>query len=160
MSQQTSWNQNRLLQLRKSGKIPSHSLGWFQWVCDTFEILPGHKWGATGEAVYEGNLVNYALFLGSVEILRWLMEEKGCELNKDTGKWAGVSGSVEVLEYLEGRGYEFDKWACARAAKAGRLEALQYLNQMALSYFGIFLILQLFLFLKNQAWWIGFVQTL
>ena len=56
------------------------------------------------------------------------MEEKGCELNKDTGKWAGVSGSVEVFEYLEGRGYEFDKWACARAAKAGRLEALQDLR--------------------------------
>ena len=27
----------RLLDLRKSGKIPSHSLGWFRWVCDTFE---------------------------------------------------------------------------------------------------------------------------
>jgi len=124
----TELTDNRLLDLRESGKVTSHTLGWFQWVCDTFEILPGHKWGATGEAVYEGNLVNYALFLGSVEILRWLMEEKGCELNKDTGKWAGVSGSVEVFEYLEGRGYEFDKWACARAAKAGRLEALQDLR--------------------------------
>ena len=25
----------------QSGKVASHTLGWFQWVCDTYEILPG-----------------------------------------------------------------------------------------------------------------------
>ena len=95
---ETRLDYGRLLELRKSGRMPSHSLGWFRWVCDTFEILPGFesRWSVNRVqgAMYEGDLVNYALFLGSVEILRWLMEEKGCELNKDTGKWAGLGGSV------------------------------------------------------------------
>ena len=27
-----------LLRLQKSGRVTSHTLGWFQWVCDTWEI--------------------------------------------------------------------------------------------------------------------------
>ena len=68
----------------RAGRMASHSLGWFRWVCDTFEILPGfdwRNWERVKGAVYEGDLVNYAAFQGSVEILRWLMEEKGWELN-------------------------------------------------------------------------------
>ena len=116
--------------LRKSERMPLQSLGWFQWVCDTMEIRPGYKrlsYMVKG-AVYEGNLVNYAAFQGSVEILRWLVEEKGWEPNKYTVDRAAMGGSVEVLEYVRGRGCKFDKWACARAAQAGRLEALQYLR--------------------------------
>ena len=126
---ETNLNAKRLFDLRKSGKVVSHSLGWFQWVCDTFEILPGFEWDDKERvkgAVYEGDLLNYAAFQGSVEILRWLMEEKGCELNEVTGWWAGMGGSVEVLEYLLGRGYEFDGMACAGAARGGHLEALKF----------------------------------
>ena len=85
--------------------MTSHSLGWFRWVCDTLEILPGFEtWynERVKGAVYEGDLVNYAALQGSVEILRWLMEEKGWELNIETGEWAGMGGSIEVLEYLSG----------------------------------------------------------
>ena len=93
---ETNWNYGSLRRLQKSGRMPSHTLGWFRWVCDTFEILPGFDCGGkrVKGAVYEADLLNYAAFQGSVEILRWLMEEKGCELNKDTGKWAGLGGSV------------------------------------------------------------------
>ena len=120
----------RLLDVRKSGKTSSHTLGWFQWVCDNWYILPGFKWGSkrVKGAVYEADLLNYAAFQGSVEILRWLMEEKGCELNKDSGLWAVRGGSVKVLEYLVGRGYEFTSEACAGAARGGHLEALKYLR--------------------------------
>ena len=81
-----------------------HSLGWFQWVCDTLTVLPGFEersWVRVEGAVYEGDLLNYAALQGSVEILRWLMEEKGWELNWKTGWWVGWGGSVQVLEYLE-----------------------------------------------------------
>jgi len=130
---QTNVNSFHLLDLRKSGRMPpSHSLGWFQWVCDTFEILPGfeYDWSAkkVKGAVYEGDLVNYAAFQGSVKILRWLVEEKGWELNGHTGKWAGMGGSVAVLEYLSGKGYEFKAHACAGAALGGHLEALKCLR--------------------------------
>ena len=125
-----------LLQLRKSVKVASHSLDWYRWVCDTFEILPGFilpgfmcddEERVEGEA-YEGDLLNYAAFQGSVEILRWLMEEKGLEENEGTGFWAGGGGSVEILEYLEGRGYKFTEAACDGAAMGGRLEALKHLR--------------------------------
>ena len=144
---ETNLKTGHFLDLRKSGRMPSHSLGWFCWVGDTMEILPGYKdrygrvWvkgavilpGRPGSSrvkgeVYEGNLVNYAAFQGNVEILRWLMEEKGWEPHEDTGKWAGTGGSVEVLEYLLERGYEFDRKACEGAARGGCLEALKFLR--------------------------------
>ncbi|WZN62678.1 hypothetical protein HKI87_06g42200 [Chloropicon roscoffensis] len=120
-----------LLELLKSGKMASHSLGWFQWVCDTFETQPGFKMSDNMRfmgAVREVDLFNYAAFQGSVEILRWLMEEKGCKLNVATGLWAGWGGSVEVLGYLEERGYEFFEAACAGAAEGGHLKALKFLR--------------------------------
>ena len=122
-------------------KVTSHTLGWFRWVCDTFKILPGYEkvhmnavgFRYTGRLmepfcgdVYEGVLLNYAAFQGSIEILWWLMEEKGCKLNKNTGWYAGVSGSVEVLEYLKFRGYEFNEMACNGAAREGHLEVLKF----------------------------------
>ena len=79
-------------------------------------------------AVYKGNLMNYAAFQGSVEILGWLMEEKGWEPNQLTGEWAGMGGSVEVLEYVRGTGYEFYESACQGAARGGSLEALKFLR--------------------------------
>ena len=124
-------NPSRLLDLRESGKMTSHTLGWFQWVCDTFDIQAGHEtrpWLRVKGAVYEGVLLNYAAFQGSVEILRWLMEEKGWKLNEDTGFWAVRGGSVKVLEDLRRKGYEFDERACAGAAQGGHLEALKLLR--------------------------------
>ena len=126
----TNLKKNCLLELLKSGKMASHTLGWFQWVCDTFEIMPGftrYDVRVKG-AVYEGDLLNYALFQGSVEILGWLMEEKGFELNDKTDWWAGMSGSIEVFEHLSLRGYKFTKAACEGTASGGHLEALKYLR--------------------------------
>ena len=128
----TDLTSNRLFELRKIGKMPSHTLGWFRWVCDTMEILSGYETGWSKErvkgAMYEGVLLNYAAIQGSVEILRWLIEEKGWELNKYTGWYAAMGGSVEVLEHLVDRGYEFDEWACCWAAKEGHLKALKFLR--------------------------------
>ena len=127
---ETKLGARRLLDLRRNGKMAPHSLGWFQWVCDTFEIQPDYKWDEerVEGAVYKGTLVNYAAFQGSVEILRWLMEEKGWELNEATGWWAGLGGSVAVLEFLKLGGYELNGNACAGAAFGGRLEALKFLR--------------------------------
>ena len=126
----TNVGRNCLLDLRKSARVPSHTLGWFQWVCDTFEVLPGFRWGSgrVKGAVYEGDLLNNAAFQGSIEILRWLVDEKEWELNFYTGEWAGMGGSVKVLAYLRWKGYEFDTWACAGAARGGHLEALKFLR--------------------------------
>eukprot|EP00215_Chloropicon_roscoffensis_P000184 CAMPEP_0198461832 /NCGR_PEP_ID=MMETSP1456-20131121/481_1 /TAXON_ID=1461544 ORGANISM="Unidentified sp., Strain RCC1871" /NCGR_SAMPLE_ID=MMETSP1456 /ASSEMBLY_ACC=CAM_ASM_001119 /LENGTH=142 /DNA_ID=CAMNT_0044186923 /DNA_START=1 /DNA_END=426 /DNA_ORIENTATION=+ len=110
--------------------MPSHSLGWFRWVCDKFELLPGYQLPLMRVmgAMYEGDLVNYAAFQGSVEILRLLIEENGWELNRETGKSAGLGGSVEILEYLRGVGYEFGEEVCGGAARGGRLKALKFLR--------------------------------
>ena len=61
--------------------------------------------------------------------MRWLHEEKGCKLNRyHTGEWAGLGGSVDVFEYLLGKGYEFDTWACYAAARGGHVKALKFLR--------------------------------
>ena len=132
----TNLRENHFYDLQKSGKVTSHSLGWFQWVCDTFDILLGFKWPSKKikGTVYEGDLVNYAALQGSVEILRWLVEEKGYELNEDTGWLAGMGGSIEVLEYLRGNGYKFDEGACMGVAEGGHLEALKFLRSRTTSY--------------------------
>ena len=132
---ETNLKDDLLLELRKSGKMVSHSLDWFGWVWNTRTILP--RWGEPGfawryRAVSEGDLLNYAAFQGSAEVLRWLMEEKDWELNEDTGRWAGMGGSVEILEYLKGEEYEFREDACRGAARGGHLKALKWFRQQLL----------------------------
>ncbi|WZN67299.1 putative ankyrin repeat protein [Chloropicon roscoffensis] len=124
---ETNLGVDHFLKLLKTGNVPSHSLDWFQWVCDTFEILPGFEWDERVEgAAYEGDLVDYAAFKGSVEILRWLMEEK--EWKPYHYFWAGAGGSVKVLEYLKLKGYKFDESACQGAAEGGHLNVLKFLR--------------------------------
>ncbi|WZN65863.1 hypothetical protein HKI87_13g74250 [Chloropicon roscoffensis] len=127
---ETDLTSDRLIELRKSGRMPSHTLAWFRWVCDTMEILPGTELdhARIKGAVYEDDLVNYAVFQGSVEILRWLVEEKGWKLNGGTSFWAGFGGSVKILEYASGRGYKFNGAAYTGAASGGCLEALKFLT--------------------------------
>ena len=121
---ETNLTMDRFTELQKSGKMVSHSLGWFRWVCDTMEILPGYLWGEDRKkgAVYDGHMLNYAVFQGSVEILKWMEEKYKWEPepdewvewyvgNEETGFWAGWSGSVKVLEYLSEMGYLFDSTA-------------------------------------------------
>ena len=137
---------HRLLELRENRNVTWHTFGWYCWVCDTMEVMPGFKYydlrrrrGSddlkapliSDGAVYEGDLVNYALVQGSVEILRYLMEEKGCELNqreRRVDELAGKVGSIEILEYLRERGYKFRGEACTCAASGGHLEALKWLR--------------------------------
>ena len=132
---ETNLNLDRRLDERKSGQKLSHSLDWFRWVWNTRTILP--RWGEPGfawryRAVSEGDLLNYAAFQGSAEVLRWLMEEEDWELNEDTGRWAGMGGSVEILEYLKGEEYEFREDACRGAARGGHLKALKWFRQQLL----------------------------
>ncbi|WZN65543.1 hypothetical protein HKI87_12g71030 [Chloropicon roscoffensis] len=119
---ETNLKARRLLKLRKSGKMASHSMGWFLWVWDTGSYLLEHP-----------ALLNYAAFQGSVEILSWLQEEMpDRQLNEDTGRWAGMGGSVEILEYLKGEEYEFREDACRGAARGGHLKALKWFRQQLL----------------------------
>ena len=138
---ETNLTMDRFTELQKSGKKASHSFGWFRWVCDTMEILPGYLWGEDRKrgAVYDGHMLNYAVFQGSVEILKWMEEKYKWEPepdkwvewyvgNEETGFWAGWSGSVKVLEYLEFMGYLFDSTAFDGADRGGCLEALRFLR--------------------------------
>jgi len=105
------------------------------------EILPGYLWGEDRKkgAVYDGHMLNYAVFQGSVEILKWMEEKYKWEPepdewvewyvgNEETGFWAGWSGSVKVLEYLSEMGYLFDSTAFDGADRGGCLEAVKFLR--------------------------------
>ncbi|WZN58624.1 putative ankyrin repeat protein [Chloropicon roscoffensis] len=125
----TDLNIQRLLYLWESGKVTSYTLGWFQWVCDTLQIQAVfEEWSVERVKKFKGDLLNYGALPGSVEILRLLMEEEGCEPNDVTDWWVGFGGSVEVLEYFLERGYEFDEAVCGGAAEGGRLEVLKFLR--------------------------------
>ena len=132
---ETNLSPHSLFDRRKSGNMPSHSFGWYRWVCDTFEILTGFKWPdvRVKGAVYGGDLLNCAALQGSVEILRWLHEEKGCELHLDICDAAGFGGNIEVLEYTVEARYTVNEMleledACYGAALGGHLEALKFLK--------------------------------
>ena len=127
----TNLSEDHFLKLLKSGNVPPHSLDWFQWASDTLEFLPGFDCDDEERVegvAYEGDLLNYAASQGSVEILRWLMEEKGWETNWRTGEWAGMGGSIEAWGYVRGKGYEFNVMASAGAAGGGCLKALKWLR--------------------------------
>ncbi|WZN58864.1 hypothetical protein HKI87_01g03880 [Chloropicon roscoffensis] len=140
---ETNLTMDRFTELQKSGKMASHSLGWFRWVCDTMEILPGYLWGDDRKkgAVYDGHMLNYAVFQGSVEILKWMEEKYKWEPwpddrtewyvgNEQTGFWAGWSGSFKVFEYLKEMGYMLTSDACTGAVMGGHLELLKFLRGM------------------------------
>ena len=128
----TDLNYGSLLSLQKSGRMPSHSLGWFQWVCDTLNILPGFDCGGkrVKGAVYEGDLVNYAALQGSIEILRWLMEEKGYEFNRATCEGAAFGGHLDVLKWVRSQDppCPWDWRTCTEAAAEGHLDVLKWLR--------------------------------
>eukprot|EP00215_Chloropicon_roscoffensis_P000591 CAMPEP_0198462586 /NCGR_PEP_ID=MMETSP1456-20131121/1057_1 /TAXON_ID=1461544 ORGANISM="Unidentified sp., Strain RCC1871" /NCGR_SAMPLE_ID=MMETSP1456 /ASSEMBLY_ACC=CAM_ASM_001119 /LENGTH=133 /DNA_ID=CAMNT_0044187817 /DNA_START=33 /DNA_END=430 /DNA_ORIENTATION=- len=96
------------------------------------EILPGYLWGDDRKkgAVYDGHMLNYAVFQGSVEILKWMEEKYKWEPwpddrtewyvgNEQTGFWAGWSGSFKVFEYLKEMGYMLTSDACTGAVMGG-----------------------------------------
>ena len=53
-----------------------------------------------------------------------LLESRLPKLNRN----CLLGGSVEVLEHLRGKGYEFDEGACQGAVEGGHLEALKFLR--------------------------------
>ena len=40
---ETNLDVNHLFERQRSEKVTPHTLGWFQWVCDTLEILPSFE---------------------------------------------------------------------------------------------------------------------
>ena len=130
---ETNLRANGLFDLRKSERLPSHSFDWYRWVCDTFEILPGFKerWERVKGALYEGDLLEYAAFQGSVEILRWLMEEKGWAWNQKVCYEAAGEGHLDVLKWLWSRNppESWGEWTCAYAAEEGHLDILKWLRK-------------------------------
>ena len=83
-------------------------MGWFRWVYDTFQILPGFIPGDTRVegAVYKSDLLDYAAFQGSVEILRWLTEEKGYLRDNKRLVWANMT-EMERASFAARRRWAF-----------------------------------------------------
>jgi hypothetical protein len=92
---------------------------------------------------------------GHLDLLKWLVQEKGCpfdgcsalsaaggghlpilqwfcsqgkELPEEIVLWAAGGGSVETVQWLISQGCSYDSRACARAARTGDLSMLQYLR--------------------------------
>ena len=66
-----------------------------------------------------------------LELLKWAREEKKCEWDDRTIDAAAYQGNLEMVKYCVANQCPKDEWACAYAAKNGRLECLKYLRQEA-----------------------------
>ena len=64
-----------------------------------------------------------------LELLKWAREEKKCEWDKWTIRWAAEQGKLEMVKYCVANECPLNLWACARAASGGHLEILKYLRE-------------------------------
>jgi hypothetical protein len=64
-----------------------------------------------------------------LELLKWVREEKKCELDRRTIKAAAWHGNLEMIKYCVANECPINEWTCANAAKNGQLECLKYLRE-------------------------------
>ena len=66
--------------------------------------------------------------------LRWLAEEHQVPLPRDIASSAAIGGSVEMLTWLQSKGFKPDLDTMVAAAKAGRLPAVQFLHSLGVEW--------------------------
>ena len=66
-----------------------------------------------------------------LELLKWIREEKKCDWDEWTIKWAASHGNLEMVKYCVANECPINTWACANAALNGQLECLKYLREEA-----------------------------
>lgn len=92
--------------------------------------------GAKIETISRGFPLHYAIKSGSVptvEVLMpkpfWRLMYKGIEIDM----YATEHASLEMLNFLHGRGVKFSNDTTERAVKYGRFEVLQWLHEIGVS---------------------------
>jgi hypothetical protein len=79
---------------------------------------------------FTARLVVGAALSGSLTKLKWLIEEKQCNLAPQTGDFAARSGNIDMLLWIAESGGILDKSTCTAAARAGHLHVVQHLHTL------------------------------
>ncbi|WZN62124.1 hypothetical protein HKI87_05g36600 [Chloropicon roscoffensis] len=102
-------------ELRESGKWASHTLGWFQWACDTWE--------------FDENACAGAAMGGRLEALKWLRDQASpYPWDERTCQGAALGGHLDVLMWLRKQDppCPWDYRTCSKAAREGHLDVLKW----------------------------------
>jgi hypothetical protein len=79
----------------------------------------------------ESNFCQEVAETNKLELLEWIREEKKCEWGTRMIDEPAKQGNLEIVKYCIANEYPVDEWACALAARNGRLECLKYLHEEA-----------------------------
>ena len=66
---------------------------------------------------------------GSLECLRFVVEESGCKMGTPTCQAAALEGHLEILRYAHENGCQWHEGTCQAAAGGGHLEILRYAHE-------------------------------
>ena len=99
-------------------------------------ILPGSvalaKWalaeGCPREAENGYHMARYAAMFGHMELMVWLIRERGFAMDEGVMANAAGGGNLELVRWLRGEGCVWGRSTCFCAAGRGRLGVLQWLR--------------------------------
>ena len=73
-------------------------------------------------------VVDKAAGSGNLELVQWLWGDEGFEVDKRLMQRAAESGHLGLVKWLRGKGCDWNAWTCALAAQRGHLEVLEWLH--------------------------------
>ena len=123
----------RELELLGAGEFWTRGRLWVEAVADGDVPLAKQLWREQriGEKVGKGNeeWSVWAAAGGSLECLRFVVEEAGCKMGTLTCQAAAGGGHLEILRYAHEKGCQWDESTCSAAAERGHLEILRYAHE-------------------------------
>ena len=82
----------------------------------------------TAFGVSRGTMAHVAAEQGHVELVKWMIEERGFRMDLELMRYAALGGNLELVKWLRGKGCNWDTKTCRFATRRGQLEVLQWLR--------------------------------
>jgi hypothetical protein len=78
---------------------------------------------------YAESIARHAASSGSIEVVEWLRQQQGIQINARTLAGAASAGQTAMCQHLRSLGCEWDVAACGLAAEGGHLDTLRWLRE-------------------------------
>jgi hypothetical protein len=89
--------------------------------CNTFAVR-----GLNGTST----IVYCAAGSGSIEMIEWLRQQHGMQIDAEVLSWAAGAGKTAMCQHLRSAGCDWDIHACESANADGHLDTLRWLERM------------------------------
>jgi hypothetical protein len=77
----------------------------------------------------EGVIACHAATSGSIELVEWLRQQPGIQINAEVLAWAAGAGQTAMCAHLRSAGCDWDTAACTQALEAGHYDMLRWLRE-------------------------------